>query len=174
VNAGVLPHDHWTVDQEVGGGRIVGEACHFIDLGRFLTGAAISSAHVAVARRGGVVQDDVASIQLTHHDGSIVTVHYLANGHRSFPKERVEAFFDGRVVRLDNLRRVEAWGADVDRPRMMAAQDKGHAALIAAFVTAVRTGGAPPIPLDELIEVSEWSVHLAEVARSGGGTWRLP
>ncbi|MES3032827.1 MAG: bi-domain-containing oxidoreductase [Gemmatimonadota bacterium] len=169
VNAGALPADHWTQDPHVGGGRIVGEACHFIDLGRHLVGSPIAAAHVAVARRGGVVIDDIATIQLTHEDGSLVTVHYLANGHRSFPKERVEAFFDGQVVRLDNLRRVEGWGADVSRPGVMAAQDKGHAALIAAFVSAVRDGGSAPIALDEVLEVSRWSIRIAEVARGGGG-----
>ena len=169
VNAGMLPADHWTQDPEVGGGRIMGEACHFIDLGRHLVGSPITSATVAVARQGGVVVDDIASIQLTHDDGSLVTVHYLANGHRSFPKERVEAFFDGQVVRLDNLRRIESWGVDVDKPGVMAAQDKGHAALVAAFVAAVRDGGSPPIPLEEVLEISEWSVRIAEVARAGGG-----
>jgi predicted dehydrogenase len=160
VNAGALPADHWTLDPAVGGGRLVGEACHFIDLGRFLVGSPINGAFVAVARRGGVVADDIASIQLTHDDGSLVTVHYLANGHRSFPKERVEVFFDGQVVRLDNLRRVESWGVDIDRPGVM----------VASFVAAVRDGGPPPIPLDEVLEVSQWSARLAGVARAGGGT----
>ena len=174
VNAGALPADHWTLDPAVGGGRLVGEACHFIDLGRFLIGSPITGATVAVARRGGVVLDDIVSIQLTHDDGSLVTVHYLANGHRSFPKERVEAFFDGQVVRLDNLRRVESWGVEIARPGILAGQDKGHAALVAAFVAAVRDGGPPPIPLDEVIEVSAWSARLADVARAGGGVVSPP
>ncbi len=169
VNAGALPVDHWTLDPAIGGGRLVGEACHFIDLGRFLVGSPIASATVTVARLHGVVQDDISSIVLTHEDGSLVSVHYLANGHRSFPKERVEAFFDGQVVRLDNLRRIESWGVEVDRPGVMAGQDKGHAALIGAFVSAVRERGVSPIPLDEVLEVSGWSARLADVARAGGG-----
>jgi predicted dehydrogenase/threonine dehydrogenase-like Zn-dependent dehydrogenase len=169
VNAGALPAGHWTLDPEIGGGRLVGEACHFIDLGRFLVASPIHGATVAVARRGGVAIEDIASIQLTHDDGSLVTVHYLANGHRSFPKERVEVFFDGQVVRLDNLRRVESWGVEMERPGVLSGQDKGHAALVAAFVAAVRDGGPAPIPLDEVLEVSGWSARIADVARAGGG-----
>lgn len=169
MNAGALPPDHWTLDPEVGGGRIVGEACHFIDLARMLVGAPIESAAVAVARRGGLVMDDVATITLTHSDGSVAVVNYLANGARDYPKERVDAFFDGKVVRLDNLRRVQTWGADVGKPTLLQGQDKGHAAFLGAFVAAVRRGAQPPVALEEVLEVSRWSIRIARCARFGGG-----
>src|ERR1700688_3751966 len=93
-NAGAIPSDHWTQDLAVGGGRIIGEACHFIDLLRFLAGAAISDYHIATMGQvtGGGLSSDRAIINLRFSDGSIGTVVYLANGGKAFPKERVEAF----------------------------------------------------------------------------------
>lgn len=168
VNAGAIPRDHWTQDMDSGGGRIVGEACHFIDLARALVGAPICTLQVLSARRGADAIDDVALLQLAFDDGSIASVQYLANGDKSYPKERVELFHDGRVLRIDNFRRVESWGMKVGQ-RFAHAQDKGHAALAAAFVQAVR-GGQPPIDLEELLEVSRWSVRAAALARRGGGS----
>jgi predicted dehydrogenase/threonine dehydrogenase-like Zn-dependent dehydrogenase len=169
VNAGALPADHWTQDPSVGGGRLVGEACHFLDLARHLTGEPIVGLHVAVARSGARVLDDVATISASHANGSVSVVQYLANGHRGFPKERVEAFWDGNVVRLDNLRAVERWGAPVARPGLTAGQDKGHAAMVQAFVQAAAGQGPVPVALDELLEVSRLAVRMAETARRGGG-----
>ncbi|HEU4564644.1 MAG TPA: bi-domain-containing oxidoreductase [Gemmatimonadaceae bacterium] len=170
VNAGAIPRDHWTQDRESGGGRVVGEGCHFIDLARFFTGAPVVAMDVRTARAAGRPVDDVALIQLAFADGSVATIHYLANGHRAFPKERVELFHDGNVIRIDNYRRIDAWGIQGLATRWPKAQDKGHAALAAAFVEAVRSGGAPPIPVEELLEVSEWSITAGELAAAGGGS----
>ena len=165
VNAGAIPSDHWTQDPERGGGRIVGEACHFIDLLRFLVGASIVSANVASV--GGQTADSVNSdkttITLTFQDGSIGTVHYFANGPRSLPKERVEIFGGGKWLRLDNFRRLQGvgWSSNV---RMSGRQDKGHKAALAAFVRSIRDGSPPPIPIAEIFEVSRWSVRAAALA----------
>jgi predicted dehydrogenase len=103
VNAGAIPADHWTQDQVVGGGRIIGEGCHFIDLLRFLAGTPIVSVQaIGMGQAPGmVVRDDKVSINLGFADGSFGTVHYLANGHKSFPKERLEVFCAGRIVQMD-------------------------------------------------------------------------
>lgn len=169
VNAGKIPGEHWTQDTDSGGGRIAGEGCHFIDLARFLADSPILDVQVATARGSDEKPiTDVALLQLSFEDGSVATIQYLSNGSRGFPKERVELFFDGNVVRLDNFRRVETWG-DISSPtRWPSRQDKGHAALVAAFVESVRTGGKPPIPLDELLEVSRWTVRAAGLARDAG------
>jgi predicted dehydrogenase/threonine dehydrogenase-like Zn-dependent dehydrogenase len=169
VNAGSIPREHWTQDAESGGGRIVGEACHFIDLARFLVGAPITRLQVTTAAAAGAPVEDVALMQLAFADGSVATIQYLSTGARDFPKERIEIVAGGRIVRVDNFRRLEAWGVDGVATRWPAAQDKGHAALAAAFVKAVRGEGAPPIPPDELLETSAWSIRAAELARRGGG-----
>ena len=166
VNAGAIPANHWTQDAEVGGGRIIGEACHFIDLARFLVGAQITSVGaIALDKREGLAYTDKASITLKFADGSFAAIHYLANGHRSFPKERVEVFCGGRILQLDNFRRLKAYGWPRFSGSRLWRQDKGNAACIAAFVRAVEMGSEPPIPVDELFEVSEATLSAAELLR---------
>lgn len=166
VNAGAIPRDHWTQDPSVGGGRIVGEACHFVDLARSLVGSPIVHAHALAACDGrGEAIDDIAHLSLAFADGSTAVVHYLANGHAAYPKERVEAFADGRVWRIDNWRRMHAWGDGSRVGNFLSGQDKGHRAEVAALASAVRLGGEPPIPYDELFEVSSWAIRLARQAQ---------
>ena len=112
VNAGAIPSDHWTQDLTVGGGRIVGEACHFIDLLRHLARASIvRHSAVALGRYPGMaVTSDKAMITLEFADGSVGTIHYLANGDKGFPKERLEVFCAGRMLQLDNFRRLRGFG----------------------------------------------------------------
>ena len=158
VNAGAIPAEHWTQDSEIGGGRIVGEACHFIDLLRFLAGAPIVEwrrTDMAAATQ------DTLSLQLTFEDGSIGTVHYFANGPKSFPKERLEVFASGRALQLDNFRRLTGFGWPGFSKLNLWRQDKGQKACAAAFVRAVETGGAAPIPLEELIEVARVTIEAA-------------
>jgi predicted dehydrogenase/threonine dehydrogenase-like Zn-dependent dehydrogenase len=170
VNAGNLPLDHWTRDQRVGGGRIVGEACHFIDLCRFLAGAPITELKIATARgTNGNVIDDIALLQLSFADGSLGTIQYFSNGSKAVPKERVELAFDGKTIRLDNFRTVAAWGVPGVAVRWPQSQDKGHDALVAAFVEATRSVSSPPIPYSELLEVGFFSIEAERLAREGGG-----
>ena len=159
MNAGAIPPEHWTQDLAVGGGRIVGEACHMIDLARFLVGAPITDVRSTVM--GGSGPGDTASISLAFEDGSLATVHYFANGSKRYPKERVEVFSGGRVLVNDNFRTMKAYGWPGVRTLRLRAQDKGHQAGMAAFLDAVRRGGAAPIPLDEILEVSEVSLRAA-------------
>ena len=158
VNAGAIPAEHWTQDSEVGGGRIVGEACHFIDLLRFLAGAPIVE-----WRRTDMASatQDTVSLQLSFADGSIGTVHYFANGPKSFPKERLEVFASGRALQLDNFRRLAGFGWPGFAKMNLWRQDKGQKACAAAFVRAVEAGGPAPIPLEELIEVARVTIEAA-------------
>lgn len=156
VNAGAIPPEHWTQDPRVGGGRIIGEGCHFIDLLRFLVGAPVVGleARMMGEAAGVVVRQDKTSISLEFADGSLGAVHYLANGSKRFPKERVEAFSEGRVLVLDNYQALTGYGwRGFDRVRLWR-QDKGHVAEIAAFVARVAAGGPPLIPWEELEEVT--------------------
>jgi predicted dehydrogenase/threonine dehydrogenase-like Zn-dependent dehydrogenase len=166
VNAGAVAEGHWTVDREQGGGRIAGEACHFVDLSRALVGAPIVGGSALPARRAdGRAIEDVAHLTLAFGDGSIAAIHYLSASGRAFPKERIEAFGDGRVLVIEDWRRLRRYpgGFTFRWPRR---RDKGHAAELAAWAAAVRAGGPAPIPLEQLFEVSRWTLRLAEMART--------
>ncbi len=162
VNAGNIPAEHWTQDPEIGGGRIVGEGCHFIDLLRFLAGSPISDLSVSQLRDSAESVADTVSIALEFENGSHGVIHYLANGHRSFPKERLEVFCAGRVLQLDNFRQLKAWGWKGFSGMRLRRQDKGQEACAAAFLDAVREGQPSPIPLDEILEVSRLSIEAQE------------
>ncbi len=166
MNAGAIPAHHWTQDNSVGGGRIIGEACHFIDLMRFLAGSPI----VSVQGRcmgdapGIAITEDKASITLGFEDGSFGTILYLANGAASFPKERVEVFAAGRVLQLDNFRKLIGYGWPGFGKMNLWKQDKGQNACAAAFLQAVEKG-VPAIPLDEIFEVARVTIEVAELFR---------
>ena len=167
MNAGAIPPGHWTQLAGVGGGRIIGEACHYIDLMRFLAGSTVVSVQ---ARRMGdgpgvSVTDDKAAILLGFADGSFGTIHYLANGAASFPKERVEVFTAGRVLQLDNFRRLTGYGWPGFGKMNLWRQDKGQASCVQAFVDAVSTGGNTPIAVDEVFEVARITIEVAELLR---------
>jgi predicted dehydrogenase/threonine dehydrogenase-like Zn-dependent dehydrogenase len=155
VNAGAVPADHWTLDPRKGGGRIVGEACHFLDLLRFLAGAPI----VDLSRTA--IDKETVSISVRFADGSIGTIHYLANGNRSFPKERLEIFCEGKILQLDNFRKLRAFGWPRFRGMNLWRQDKGANGCVATFLKAVREGGPAPIPFAELIEVARFTLRAA-------------
>lgn len=158
VNAGAIPAEHWTQDVQAGGGRIIGEACHFIDLLRFLAGARIASHHVT---RMDSQTNDSVSISLKFEDGSMGVVHYLANGSKAFPKERLEVFAAGRVLQLDNFRKLTGFGWPGFSKFNLWRQDKGQKACAAAFVNAISSGGPAPIPFEEIVEVARVSIEVA-------------
>jgi predicted dehydrogenase/threonine dehydrogenase-like Zn-dependent dehydrogenase len=158
VNAGAIPADHWTQDPEAGGGRIIGEACHFIDLLRYLAGSRILCHHVLAM--DSATKDSV-SISLKFEDGSFGVVHYLANGSKAFPKERLEVFAAGRVLQLDNFRKLQGFGWPGFNKMNLWRQDKGQKACAAAFVKAIAQGGPAPIPFDEIVEVARVSIEVA-------------
>ncbi|HJQ10042.1 MAG TPA: bi-domain-containing oxidoreductase [Gemmatimonadaceae bacterium] len=168
VNAGAIPKEHWTQDPKAGGGRIVGEACHWLDLARAIVGASIREAKATTAHnRDGTRVEDIAHISVSFADGSTAAIHYLANGASDFPKERIECFFDGKTLTIDNWRRLLRFGGKgawfVPRHRI----DKGHTEEIRAWLDAVSANSGPPIPLDELFEVSRWAIRIAELVRAG-------
>jgi predicted dehydrogenase/threonine dehydrogenase-like Zn-dependent dehydrogenase len=165
VNAGAIPPTHWLQDPRIGGGRIIGEACHFVDLFRFFAGQPIEHSSVATLGRDAENPSDSVAITLTFADGSIGSIHYLANGHRALPKERIEVFCAGRVLQLDNFRRLRGYGWPGFGRLNLWRQDKGQQALVQAFVAALRSGGDAPIPFHELMEVSRTVIALGEAAR---------
>ncbi|WP_073256403.1 bi-domain-containing oxidoreductase [Shimia gijangensis] len=167
VNAGDIPPDHWTQDAEIGGGRIIGEGCHFIDLALHLAGSPVTSHHVQPIGRSPAlaVRDDKVSITLGFEDGSFATIHYLANGHKGFPKERIEVFAAGRVLQLDNFRKLKGWGWPGFSKMNLWRQDKGQTVCSKAFIDAVRQGTKTPIPKSEIFEVTRVTIEAAVAAR---------
>ena len=187
VNAGFIPPDHWTQDPQRGGGRIIGEGCHFIDLLSHLAGSPVTSVAATMVGGNGPIREDKMSILLGFTDGSVGTVHYFANGSKSYPKETLEIFGDGRVIRMENFRVTTGYGFKGFRSFRTWRQDKGHRAEIAAFVDAVarrESGdtipisgeigscplipvGAPLIPFDQIVNVTRASFAAVESARTG-------
>ncbi|QMV41716.1 bi-domain-containing oxidoreductase [Cohnella cholangitidis] len=162
VNAGMIPSDHWTQDSAIGGGRIIGEACHFVDLLRYLIGHEIVDIQASVIGMvpGVTIRDDKVTITLTFSDGSMGTVHYFANGHASFPKERVEVFCGGKILSLDNFKTLTGYGWPKFKKMKLWNQDKGHSNEIKAFIQAVEGGLRPPIPLNEIFEVTKTTLDI--------------
>ena len=158
VNAGRISKDHWTQDQNIGGGRIIGEACHFIDLLRHLCGHSIVS-H-SVKTMNDETQDTVI-ISLAFADGSIGSIAYLANGNKSVPKERVEVFVAGKILRLDNFRNLEFYGWGRLKGMRLWKQDKGQKNCAQEFVSSIKSGLAP-ISSEEIFEVARISIEIEE------------
>ncbi|MCF8102163.1 MAG: bi-domain-containing oxidoreductase [Desulfarculaceae bacterium] len=167
VNAGIISPDVWVHDPAVGGGRIVGEACHFIDLMVFLSGSLVSSVAAVQMKDGVAVGEDKAAIILAFEDGSLGSINYFANGAADYPKEQLEVFSQGRVLHLDNYRAMTGHGFLGFKKFSTRGMDKGHAAEVAAFVKAVAQGGEPLIRLDETVNVTLAS--FAAVAAAGEG-----
>lgn len=164
VNAGAIPADHWTQDRSVGGGRIIGEGCHFIDLLRHLADAPVTSLQATMMGQvpGMAIREDKATLTLAFEDGSFGTVHYLANGHKSFPKERLEVFCAGRILQLDNFRRLRGYGWPGFSKVNLWRQDKGNRACVAAFVDAVAGAKPSPVPFAQLEEVTRLTFDVVD------------
>ncbi|MEI7836329.1 MAG: bi-domain-containing oxidoreductase, partial [Planctomycetota bacterium] len=154
INAGIIPANHWVHDPIRGGGRIIGEACHFIDLLAFLAGSHVRVVSANMMGQGVVIHEDKMSISLGFDDGSIGTVNYFANGPKSYPKETLEVFSDGRVLRMDNFRVLTGYGVKGFKKFKTWRQDKGHRAELAAFAQSLKAGGQPLIPLSDLVNAT--------------------
>jgi predicted dehydrogenase len=160
VNAGALPPSHWLNDPVVGGGRIIGEGCHFVDFLAFLSGdAAIESVEARCAGRPRGPAEDVV-IQLGFSDGSVGQILYTAKGDPALGKERVEAHAGGVSVVLDDFRSVEIVSGG--KRRKITAGGKGHAEEIAALIAAVKVGGASPIPKASLFSTTRATLRVHE------------
>lgn len=167
VNAGYIPLNHWTHDPHQGGGRIIGEGCHFVDFITFLVGAAPVSVSARALPNNGKYREDNVSMTFTFPDGSLGVVDYLANGDKSFPKERVEVFCGGMVAVLDDFRTLETVKDGRRKTERLAGQDKGHFNEMQAWVSAVRSG-APPIAYAHLVGVTKATFAAVESIRANG------
>jgi predicted dehydrogenase len=168
VNAGALPADHWLHDPEQGGGRIIGEACHFIDFLTYLAGEPPVEVQCVGLPGDSRYREDNVQITLRFPRGSIGMITYLANGSRAFPKERVEVFGGSQTAVLDDYRRLEVAAGGRKRVcRSWLHQDKGHHGEWQAFQQAIRQGGPAPIDYKDIVAVTRASFAAVESLRSG-------
>jgi predicted dehydrogenase/threonine dehydrogenase-like Zn-dependent dehydrogenase len=164
INASYLPPNHWTQDPAIGGGRIIGEACHFIDFITFLVGEAPISVSTHGLADNGKYREDNISMTFAFADGSLGVVDYLANGDKSYPKERIEIFCAGRIAVLDDFRALEMVH-NGKRRFVKGAQDKGWKDEWVAFSESIRTSKDPPIPYSQLIGVTKSTFAAVEALR---------
>ncbi len=166
MNAGKLPSDHWLHSKNIGGGRIVGEACHYIDLARYLMGSKIIDFKAQGLNESNITKSskDTAILSLRFLDGSVCVINYFANGHSSYPKEKLEIFSDGKILTLENFIKLKGYGWGNFNSQRSWTQNKGQEDCIRAFLSSIETGDEL-IPIDELIEVAEISLKLADILR---------
>jgi len=168
VNAGAIPGEHWVQDVTIGGGRIIGEVCHFVDLMRHLVGYKITNFQATMMGNipGVEVREDKASITLSFEDGSFGTIHYFANGGSAFPKERIEVFCDNAVLQMDNYRVLTGYGWPSFKKMKLFKQDKGQKACAKAFIESIANGDESPISYEEVMESSRVSIEVANSLRN--------
>ena len=167
VNAGRIPKEHWTQNAQEGGGRIVGEVCHFIDLMQYLTGALPVSvfAESVSARSSKIVDADSVFITLRFADGSNGAVVYVSEGDKGLAKERVEVFGAGRTFVLDDFRRATLYKDGREEQVTLKAQDKGQQSQVRAVCASVLAGDAVPISLDELAATTRATFRVLDSLR---------
>ncbi len=153
MNAGFIPREMWVHDMEVGGGRIIGEACHFIDLCSYLAGSNVVKVCMNAMGENPEDSTDNASILLKYANGSTAVINYFANGSKSYPKERIEVFGDGRVFVIDNWRRLDAYGVR-GFSKMKGTMDKGQKTQFARLNERLQNGGDALIPMDSLVNTT--------------------
>ena len=160
MNSGEIPSNHWTQDMEIGGGRIIGEACHYIDLISFFTSSKVKS--VLLLSNGTKPKDntDNASILLSYENGSIGVINYFSNGHKSYPKERIEVYQSGNNLIIDNFKKIEFYG--FKSKNFKGGQDKGHFNQFKKWYEFLEKGGNEIIPYESLYNTSRAAICAIE------------
>ena len=167
MNAGYLPDEHWTQNKDIGGGRIIGEACHYLDLMRYLSGSAFKSwsAIKAKDKDKSSTRDDRAIINLEFENGSIGSIHYFSNGGPS-QKERIEVFCGNSTLQLNNFKELIGHGWKNFKNYKTYSQDKGQETCVKEFLDSIKNNSSAPIPFEDIIEVSKITIDIAESLRS--------
>lgn len=165
INAGSLPKDHWVNDLEIGGGRIVGEACHFIDLAMYIAGSRITSVTANAIKDSNNVHDTV-TITLDFENGSIANISYFSNGSKSMSKEYLEVFCGGHSAIIDDFKTMKVFSKKETKYKLKS-QDKGHTAELIAFISAIKNGHPSPIPFDEIYISSLATFKVLESIKEG-------
>lgn len=166
MNAGFIPPQVWVHDLLIGGGRIVGEACHFIDLCNYLTGSRVVSVCANALGTHATEQTDNVSILLRFENGSNAVINYFSNGDKSYSKERVEVYQDGRTLIMDNFRSLQGYGFK-GFSSFKGKQDKGHAAQFEMLLSTLSEGGQEPIPFDSIVNTTKASFAVLKSIKTG-------
>lgn len=161
----MIPGTSWIQDPRVGGGRILGEVCHFVDTCSALAGSPLLRLCAAALPNNGQWHDDNLCLTLVYANGSLATIQYLANGNRLLPKERIEVSCGGRSAVLDDFRQLELYTGS--RQVQKGTQDKGHAAEVAAFLDGLDRGQSP-IPFESLVETTAATLLTLRALAQGG------
>jgi polar amino acid transport system substrate-binding protein len=169
VNGGRIPPGHWAHDPKIGGGRIVGEVCHFIDFIQFITGSLTTRVYAEAISTSSqdVINDDSVFITLRLADGSNASIAYLAEGDRALPKERIEIFGGGKSFVIDDFRTASAWQNGRETKTKLREQDKGQKEEIRAVCATVRDGTPAPIALEDLAATTRATFRVLESLRTG-------
>jgi predicted dehydrogenase/threonine dehydrogenase-like Zn-dependent dehydrogenase len=165
MNAGAIPANHWTQDMKVGGGRIIGEACHYIDLITYLTGSTVESVVMNALGPNAEDSTDNAVIILKYKNGSQGVINYFSNGAKAYSKERIEVYSQSRTMVIDNFRKSEYFG--FKSSGMSKTQDKGHYDQFKLFVERLKSGGEATIPFHEIMNTSRAAIAAIESLKSG-------
>ncbi|MFK2819103.1 bi-domain-containing oxidoreductase [Flavobacteriaceae sp. LMIT009] len=168
MNAGFIPADVWVHDMEVGGGRILGEACHYIDLCTYLSGSKVASVCLNAMGENPQENTDNVSILLKYENGTNAVINYFANGSKAYSKERVEVFSQEQTLIMDNWRRLQAFGFK-GFSKASSKQDKGHFNQFNELIKQQKEGGKPIIPFDEIVNTTKASFAAIESLKKG--TW---
>ena len=169
VNAGEIPANHWTQDMNIGGGRIIGEACHFIDLITYISGSLVESVVMNSMGENPQKNTDNASILLKYQNGSTGVINYFSNGNKDYSKERIEVYSQGKIMVIDNFRKSKYYGLKSSGlSGIFKSQDKGHKAQFSLFLERLKNGGEAIIPFEEIINTSRASICAVESLKSGG------
>jgi predicted dehydrogenase len=165
MNAGFIPAEHWVQDMAVGGGRIIGEACHLIDLITYLTDSIVESVVMNAMGTDPDSGTDNASILLKYKNGSNGVINYFANGHKAYSKERIEVYSQGRTIVMDNFRKSKYYG--FKSSGMSKSQDKGHYNQFKLFIDNLKKDGSPTIPFDQVMNTSRAAIAAVESLQNG-------
>ena len=168
INAGFLDKNHWVQDPEVGGGRIIGEVCHFVDLCNFLISSKPKKifAQSITSGREDVTDCDTVVITIGYKDGSVASIQYFSNGDKSYPKEYLEVFGENSIAVLDDFREVRLVRKGKTKRIKLHKKDKGQANELAAFIKAVKEGMSAPIPFDEIVIATITTFKILESLRT--------
>ena len=166
MNAGFIPSSVWVHDMEVGGGRIIGEACHFIDLITYLSGSKVKSVCMSAMGTQPEENTDNASILLKYENGTNAVINYFANGSKAYSKERIEVYHQERTLVMDNWRKLKGFGFK-NFSSATSSQDKGHQNQFNELIKSIKKGGEPIIPIDELINTTKTSFAAIESLKTG-------
>jgi predicted dehydrogenase/threonine dehydrogenase-like Zn-dependent dehydrogenase len=164
INAGSIPKEHWIQDKEIGGGRIIGEVCHFIDLAMFIADSPINSIQAYAMDDASKLMDSV-SIKIGFDNGIVASIDYLSNGPKSIRKEKLEVYCAGSAVIIDDFREMRFYGKKVTRKNFRR-QDKGHSKEVELFLNSIKNGQQPPIPFEDIVLSTQATFAVIESIRT--------